>query len=243
VTDPTFFEGAPVRVEGDEDRHFPVGRRQLLGAGVAGGALLHLSRVAPAAADQALDVQILQTAASIENVAVTAYDTILALPLLTSPAANATVKAVLTGARAHHADHALAYNDLAGKLGGKAQSGSNPALAQVVNRERARLAELGGVIDLAVQLETAAAQTYQANLASLADVNAKRLCASILAVESQHMAVFLIAKSLVAARTPDLISLDSGTASRLTEDAGRAGFPDVFAKVDQARPPAEGAVQ
>lgn len=236
-----------MQVDGDEDgqshvAHVHVGRRHVLGAGVAGGALLHLFRTVPASADQALDVQILQTAASIENTMVSAYDNILASPLLTSPTANATVKALLTGARAHHNDHGLAYNDLAGRLGGKTQTGPNSSVSQLVTRERGRLAELGGVVELAVQLETVAAQTYQNNLASLADVNARRLCASILAVESQHLAALLIARSLTAARTPDLITLDSGTASRLPEDAGRAGFPEPFAKVDQARPPAEGAV-
>ncbi|MFN2503076.1 MAG: ferritin-like domain-containing protein [Acidimicrobiales bacterium] len=221
---------------------FRLDRRQLLQAGVAGGTLLRFLHAEPAGADQALDVQILQTSASIENAAVSAYDAVLALPLLTGPTANAALTSLFVGARNHHVDHARAFNDAAGSLGGKAQTAPNPALGQI-GRERSRLTDLATVLDLAVELETAAAQTYQSNVAAIEDLNARKVSASIAGVEAQHLSVFLVARALVAAGTPDLISLDAGVAGRLPPQAGGAGFPDTFSKVDRARAADEGAVR
>jgi hypothetical protein len=196
-----------------------------------------------AAADQALDIQVLQTAASVENVMVSAYETMLSLPLFSGPAANPALKTLLSTARDQHVDHAKACNEIVGKLGGRAQTGANPALAQAVSQQRSRLSDLGAAIDLALQLETAAAQTYQSDVAALGDLNARRLAASIMGVEAQHVGVLLVARFLVGARTPELVSLDSGTAAKLPPEAGPAGFPDPFAKADEARPPTEGAVK
>jgi hypothetical protein len=225
----------------------PLGRRHLLRASV--GLLLPAAAVGPvratsAGADQALDVQILQTAASIENVAVSTYETILGLPLVAGTTANPTLRGALTTARDHHANHVRAFNDAAAKLGGAAQSSPNPALAQIVARERTRVGDLASIIDLALQVETVAAHTYQNDVASLGDLNARRLVASVLGVEAQHAAMLLIARHLAAARTPDLITDQGGPpAARLPPDVGRVGSPDSFAKVDQARPAAEGAVR
>ena len=94
------------------------------------------------AADQALDVQLLQTAASIENVLVSAYDTILGLPAFTAPTANAAVKNLLITARDQHTQHATAANELAQKLGGRAQTGQNSFVANLVGRARPGLGEL-----------------------------------------------------------------------------------------------------
>jgi ferritin-like protein len=226
-----------------------LGRRDLLhGALVAavGGRVLAAAPAALAAsatADQALDVQMLQTAASIENVAVAAYDAILGLPLLTGSVATPALKQFLNAAHAHHIDHARAFNDAATKLGGRAQTGSNPGLAAMVSQERARLGDLASVVELALTVETTAAQTYQNNVAAFTDANARRLSASILGVEAQHTAMLLICRHLAAARMPDLITDVGPVAPRLPADAGRVGFPDSFSPVDRARPPAEGAVR
>lgn len=229
-------------MERPEPGHLLVGRRQLLQAGVAGAALLRHLGAAPAGADQALDVQILQTSASIENAAVSVYQTILALPLLSGPTASAALASLLVAARNHHADHARAFNEAVGTLGGKAQTAPNPALDQIV-RERPGLSDVAAVLDLAVTLETAAAQTYQNSVAVIEDLNARKLSASIAGVEAQHLSVFLLARAVVGAGTPDLISLDPGGTGRLPPQAGGAGFPDTFSKVDQARAAEEGAVR
>jgi hypothetical protein len=193
--------------------------------------------------DQAFDVQLLQTSASVENAIVAAYDALLALPILSAPTANAVLRAAVTTARAHHADHATACNSITTKLGGKAQTGANGALSQVAAKAKPTLTDLAPTLDFALQLETVAAQTYQNVVGLLADVNGRRLAASILGVEAQHVAFLQVMRSVVGLHMPELISLDAGTGAKLPADAVTAGFPAPIAKTDQARPPTEGAVK
>jgi len=201
------------------------------------------SGVRPAVADQALDVQILQTAASVEHAIIGAYEILLGLPILAGASANPLLRTLITTARAQHTEHAAAYNDVAAALGGRAQTAANPALAQTVARARPSLTDIGPAIDLALELEQAAAQTFQFDLGLLADVNARRLTGSVLAVESQHVGLLHLAKTFVAARALDLVSLAAGTLDRLPTDSVRTGFPEPFSPVDLARPAAEGAIR
>ena len=194
-------------------------------------------------ADQALDVQLLQTAASVENALVAAYDVLIALPSLAGANANPVLKTLITQSRLQHIDHATACNDLAGKLGGRPQSGANAAVSQMVSRARNGLTDVAPIVDLALQVEVVAAQTYQNDVSLFADVNARRLAAMIMSVESQHVGTLQLVKALLGARALDLVVLDNQTANRLPAEAVLAGFPDVFSKTDQARPPAEGAVR
>ncbi len=202
----------------------------LLGGGVLG------------AADQALDIQLLQTAASIENVLFNSYDTILGLPAFTAPTANALVKNLLTTARDQHGQHATAANELAQNLGGRAQTGQNAFLANAVARARSGLADVAQAVELALELETTSAQTYQFDIGLFADVNARRMAASVMGVENQHVGMLRIIRSLFAARTPDFVTLDGGNVIRLTPESGTVAFPDALAKPDKARPAADGAV-
>lgn len=206
------------------------------------GFLATLAGTVRGAADQALDVQMLQTAASVENVLVSAYDTILGLPSFTAPTANGVVKNLFVAARDHHTQHAAACNELAQALGGRTQTGANAFLAAAVTRARAALADLAGAVELALELEQTAAQTYQFDLGLLADVNARRMAGSILGVECQHAGMLRVIRGLLVARTPELVSFDSGTSLRLPREAGTNGFPETFAKPDKARPAADGAV-
>jgi hypothetical protein len=194
-------------------------------------------------ADQALDVQLLQTAASVENALVAAYDVLLALPSLAGASANPVLKTFLTQSRLQHVDHATACNDLAGRLGGRPQSGANAAVSQLLTRARNGLTDVAPIVDLALQVEVVAAQTYQNDVALFADVNARRLAAMIMSVESQHVGTLQLVKALLAARALDLVVLDNQTATRLPAEAVKAGFPEAFSKTDEARPPAEGAVR
>src|SRR5207247_6119897 len=77
-----------------------------LGVGVAGAAVLGTARAA--LADNATDVQALQTAASIENLAVSTYTTALSLPYIGGSAANAVVKAFSEKTLAQHKEHGQA---------------------------------------------------------------------------------------------------------------------------------------
>ena len=221
----------------------PLARRDLLAAGaagLAGAAVLGLAGARTASADRAFDVQLLQTAASIENALVSAYETIVALPVLGSPP-TAKLKELLTNARNHHGDHAKAFNDAVGKLGGRPQTAPNPTVAQTAGR--ARLVDVSQIVDLAHDLETVAAQTYQNDVGLLEDLNARKLSASILAVEAQHAAALGVIRALLSASQPDLIGTDTGSIFRFPPDAPRAGSPDSFTPVELARPAAEGAIR
>ncbi|HVL28045.1 MAG TPA: ferritin-like domain-containing protein [Acidimicrobiales bacterium] len=194
------------------------------------------------AADQALDIQMLQTAASVENALVAAYETILGLPSFTAATANGVVRNLLTTARDQHTQHAAACNELASRLGGRPQPGANAFLAGAVAAARPALNDLARAVELALELELASAHTYQFDLGLLADVNARRMAASILGVESQHAGMLRVVRHLLSARLPEMVNLDTGTVLRLPREAGTAAAPEPFAKPDQARPAADGAV-
>ncbi|MGH9224838.1 MAG: ferritin-like domain-containing protein, partial [Acidimicrobiales bacterium] len=179
---------------------------------------------------------LLQTAASVENVLVGAYDTILGLPQVTGPTANVAVRNILTAARARHTEHATACNDLATRLGGRPQTAPNPSLAETVTQARPGLGDLVNALDLATTLESTSLQTHQNAVGLFVDVNARRLAAMIMGIEAQHLGVLLVGKGLALARTLDLFSLEAGTAARLPPDSAKAGFPESFSKLDRARP-------
>lgn len=212
-----------------------------LAAAGFGAALLKLFD-APAFADQAMDVQILQTAASIENLAVATYGVALTLPFIGGSSANGVVKAFAQKTMGQHAEHAKAFNAASTQLGGKAQTNPDPVLLDVVNKAKPTLTGPGPVVDLALKLEMGAAETYNANVAALSDVNARKVNASIMGVEAQHAAILSAVKALVAGGHPELIALPPDAAT-LPAAAGSVGFPDAFLKTDQARPANEGAVK
>ena len=237
-------------VDRDEARLFAGERRRLMRKSlVAGGALAAygfgdaLLRMlgTPAFADQALDVQMLQTATSIENVAVAAYDAALALPFIGGGEANPTIRNFVTKTKDQHAEHARAFNDAVTRLGGTPQPDPNPVLLGVVNVAKPTLTDPAKVVELALTLETGATQTYQNNVAALTDPAAKTLTASIMGVEAQHAAILLAVQALLQANAANLVNLDPGNVNNLPDIAGRVGFPEPFQKTYQARPAAEGA--
>lgn len=221
-------------------------RAGLVGAGAmaVGGLGAALVRVAerPASADQAVDVEILQTAASIENLGVATYGAILTLPFIGGSTANALLKAFVTTTKDQHAAHAVALNAAVTQLGGKAQTDPDPLLLDIVNQSKPTLSGPGPVVDLALKLEGAAAGTYVHSVSALSDVSARRLAASIMGVAAQHVSILMVVKALLDANTPTLIALPPDL-STLPATVGSTGFPDSLAKTDQARPAGEGAVR
>jgi len=153
----------------------PVTRRTtLLGglpkSGVLAAAGLGTAMVAllasPAFADKTMDVQMLQTAASIENLAVATYETALTLDFIGGGSANGVVKAFVEKTKEQHGQHADAFNAAATRLGGKAQDQPDPVLLGVVNNAKPSLTGPAEVVDLAIELEDGAAQTYVATRAT-----------------------------------------------------------------------------
>lgn len=215
-----------------------MGGGALAAAGFGTALLALLAR--PAFADQSADVQMLQTAASIENLAVATYGTALTLSFV--PQLPKAVQTFVTTTKAQHADHAKAFNAAITQLGGKAQNEPDPVLLGVVNKAKPTLTGPGPLIDLALQLEQGAAETYVADVGAFSDANARKVTASIMGVEAQHVAVLNAVKALVTAGHPEYITLPPPL-EKLPAAAGGVGFPDSFYKTDQARPASEGAVQ
>jgi hypothetical protein len=216
-----------------------IGGGRALAAVGAGGALLALM-ARPAFADQTADVQMLQTATSIEILAVATYDAALHLPFAGSlPTA---VQKFATTTKQQHTDHMQAFSAAVKALGGKAQTEPDPVLLAVVNKAKPGLTGPGPLVDLALALEMGAAETYVAFVGSLTDKNARSTTASIMGVEAQHAAILNAVKALVAAGHPEYVALPPPLA-KLPAAAGSIGFPDAFYPYDQARPANEGAVR
>ncbi len=208
------------------------------GLGTAMAALL----ASPAFADKTMDVQMLQTAASIENLAVATYETALTLDFIGGGSANGVVKAFVEKTKEQHQQHAEAFNAAATRLGGKAQDQPDPVLLGVVNNAKPSLTGPAEVVDLAIQLEDGAAQTYVANTGAYSNKNARSVAASIMGVEAQHVAILNAVKALLAGGAADLIALPPD-AAKLPAAAGSIGFPNAFYPTTDARPANEGALQ
>ena len=228
----------------DQARRWALRERLTTGAlAVAGfGAALVRLWDTPAFAQASGDVQILQTAAALENLAVLAYGTALTLPFVGGATANPVLKSFAMITKDQHTQHAAAFNAAAQRLGGKAQSNPDPALLGVVAQAQPTLTSLAAVVDLAIQLETGAAETYSANTAALTDKSARGVTASIMGVEAQHVAVLSSVKGVLATGHPELIALPPDL-NKLPAAAGSIGFPDAFLKTDKARPSNEGVVK
>lgn len=217
--------------------------------GAAGGALLVGALASAASATSSRDVQILQTAASIENLAVSTYKTALTLPYIGGSSANPVVTKFAQVTMGQHAQHADAFNAAAKQLGAKAQTKPDPAFVPVVQKAVAGLSGAGaapgalGVVGLALELENIAAETYVKDTVLATGETRKALFASIMGVEAQHVSVLLAVQALLMANAPQLISLAPGVAAELPAAAGSVGFPDAFYKTNDAAPAGQGAVK
>ena len=225
-------------------------RSQLMTGALFGGGILAAAGIAgafetlfssPAFASSATDVQILQTASSIEVLAVATYKTALTLPFIGGSAANPVVKTFATTTMQQHSQHLSAFNAAVTALGGKPQTNPDPVLAKVVQAAVPGLTSPAPVVALALELEQGAAETYVADVAALGDANAKKVTASIMGVEAQHASILLAVQALLAANAAQLIALPPDAGS-LPAAAGSVGFPDAFYPTQQARPATEGAV-
>ena len=217
--------------------------------GAAGGAVLTGALASAAGASSSSDVQILQTAASIENLAVSTYKTALTLPYIGGSSANPVVTKFAQVTMGQHVQHADAFNAAVKSLGGKAQSNPDPAFVPVVKKAVAGLGAATpaqgalGVVALALELENIAAETYVKDTVLAKSETNKALLASIMGIEAQHVATLLAVQALLMAGAPQLISLSPGTAAMLPAAAGSVGFPNAFYETNSAAPAGQGAVK
>jgi hypothetical protein len=221
------------------DRRFVLGRASRgLGAaalarlggaslgGIAAAIPLAVSTATPATAvsgrvDPALDIQILQTASSLETLLVDLYGAALgtgplgknapsALAIAAMPdiAARDTLVKLLTDTQAQHREHRLAFQSLTTGLGGKQQDDPNPKYAS-----GAVAADVGDplrLVDYAAVLEKIATDTYVVDIGLAGNVKAKEALAAVLGVEAQHVAVFRMIGALLRADTSQLVRIPIG---------------------------------
>jgi hypothetical protein len=139
-----------------------------------------------AGGDASADVVILRTAASIENLAVAAYQ-------MAVDSGNVTDQAVADAAllfQAHHVEHADFWNAMATQAGGEAFTDPNPALLEALGPDiEAALTSQAGIVGLAYQLEVVAAQTYLNEVGGFEDVNLDKAFMSVSGVEARHAMV------------------------------------------------------
>ena len=223
----------------------------LVGLGVAAGAAgLLAASAAPAYAAANADIMALQTAASLENLAVLTYKTALTLPYLQGGSvAIKTVGAFAKITMGQHMEHGAAFNARAKALGGKEQTATNPKYTPVVMGAIPGLKKGGplDVVKLAITLEDIATSTYVKNIAEVVtDPQVRLLFGTVAGVESQHLATLYAVQALLMGGAPQLITVKATggavDASKLPAAAGDAGAPETFKKTDLASPPSEGAV-
>jgi hypothetical protein len=136
------------------------------------------------------DLAVAAVAASLENLAVFAYTAGLTAAtqgkLGTVPPAVATFATTVKG---QHQQHADAWNAVLKSNGKAAVTVTNPTLTPTVQSDFAKVTDITGLAQLALTLETIAAQTYQAETAKLKSSAAIQLSSSIQPVEMQHIAI------------------------------------------------------
>ncbi len=210
-------------------------------AGAFGTALAGIVAAPASAQDGGVDVQILQTAASLENLAVATYEAALGLDFIKN--GNKTVVAFAEKTMMQHGEHGQAFNAMAKELGGKEQTETNPKYQQVVTDTLPTLTDPLKVVEFAAVLETVATQTYNANLALLEEMKTKELMASVMGVESQHLAILRAVGALLGGGEAGaaLIAIPTDVA-KLPAAAGSVSFPEPFEGTEMASPPEEGAV-
>jgi uncharacterized protein YbjQ (UPF0145 family) len=218
--------------------------------GAAGGAALVGLLASPAFAGSSKDIQILQTARSIENLAISTYKTALTLPYIGGSSANPVITKFCQVTMGQHVQHDDAFTAAIKSLHGQQQNAADPAFVPVVKNAVAGLsgatASEGalGVVGLALELENIAAETYVKDTTLVSSTTNRALFASIMGIEAQHAAVLLAVQALLKADAPQLISLsEPATVEALPAAAGSVGFPNAFYKTNSAAPPKQGAVK
>jgi hypothetical protein len=201
----------------------------------------------PAFAASGTDVQVLQTASSIEVLAVSTYKTALGLPYIGGSTANPVIKAFASTTMSQHTDHLAAFQAATTALGGTKQTKPDPAFVPVVDKAVASITKASPsngallVVALAQELENIAAETYVNNMSLLSDANAKKVTASIMGVEAQHVAILNAVQALLKAGDAADITLPP-PAAKLPAAAGSVGFPNSFYPTSSAAPAMQGAM-
>ena len=215
-------------------------RKLAVGGGLFGlGSILSGILGSPAGADESVDIQILQTAPSLEALAVATYGAALTLPFIKD--GNPVVVKFAQTTQQQHNEHKMAFQAQCKALGGAVQDQPNPKYAKVVEQARPTLKTPADVVKLAATLEQVARDTYLADLSLLTDQKSKEVMASVMGVETQHLATLRAVGALLAG-APDAIAIPVDP-NKLPKAAGSAAFPDDIPTPTMPSPPEEGAVK
>jgi len=217
-----------------------VGAAGAMSGGFRSSLLGFLGSSAAAQQDENVDVAVLQTAGSIESLAIATYQAALGLPFIKD--GNKVVKTFAETTMKQHDEHRAAFNAQAKALGGKEQMTPNTALAPMVEKAKQGLKAPLDVVKLAASLEEIATQTYLQNLTLLGGSELRLLMASVMGVESQHLATLRAVGALLEGGGEALIAIPTD-AAKLPPAAGSVAFPAAFETTKTARDPQEGAVK
>lgn len=236
----------------------PGGALANVAAGGALGSLIACLLAGPARADTALDVQILQTASSLEALAVAVYAQALgtgpdghgapsygALAGLAPTTAHDALAAFFTETMRQHGEHKKVFQaqTVALDLTARVQDAANPKFLAALNT--ADLGTPDKLVDFATQLEKVATDTYLLDLGMVQDSRTKALLASVMGVEAQHLATLRTFAGLLKADARLLVvPFPQRELATLPHTAGTVAFPDALEKVngpDQIAEPTSGA--
>lgn len=238
------YQADPVALQDFARSRQTLARRLALAVGgiLGVGAVSSAFASSASAADGDIDVMQLQTAVSLELLAVATYAAALTLPFIKD--GNPVVKAFAETTMAQHDEHRQAFSAQTTALKGTDQTETNPKYTPVVEDAKATLKAPLDVVTLAATIEQVATETYLANLNRFTDVTSRVLMASVMGVECQHLAVLRAVGALLEGGAPELIKLPIGAdAAKLPAAAGSVAFPEAFSGITMASPPEEGAVK
>lgn len=220
-------------IDTDEITRFNAGRRRVLtglgyGAAAGGiGAVVAGLLAEPAHARQPLDVQVLQTASSLERLAADTYRKVLTLPFFAK--ANPVLVTYARTTLTQHEEHLKAFQKQTTALGGKVRVLPHPGFGQLVAKAMPELKAPVDVLNLTSILEKITTDTYLVNLTMFTDRASKELMASVMGVEAQHLAILRAFVDLIDAGVPQLIKIPlSADVVRLPTTFGRIPFPDAL---------------
>lgn len=177
-------------------------RSFLVGAGaLAGGAVLAACSSKPSSSSSTTakpattakltgDLAVAALAASLENLAVAAYgDAISAATAGKLGSVPAPIVTFAKTAKSQHYDHGLAWNAAIKAAGHKPITETDPVVTPQITAAFAKVTDVTGVAQLALNLENVAAQTYQSAVPAVTATSAIKVAASIQPVELQHAAI------------------------------------------------------
>jgi hypothetical protein len=131
------------------------------------------------------DIMILRTASSLEELAVVVYQTAIDSGLVTTMAVADAAQLF----QSQHREHAALFEGATEDAGGEAFIEPNPAVMSQLQPAIDALTDEAGVVTLAFDLETVAAQTYQSAVGAFTDASFNVATMSVGGVEARHAAV------------------------------------------------------